>query len=82
MIILTYHCFNIILYNVLVDDNPDITYGIIGVNLCGDDTDNSISADVPGNISMLIYYTDTTISHQTSYCSRSNSLHTLSHYNA
>ncbi len=75
------HCFNITLYNVLVDDNPDITYGIIGVNLCGDDTDSSISADVPGNISMLIYYTDTTtISQQTNYCSRSNSLHmNLSH---
>ncbi len=74
------HCFNITLYNVLVDDNPDITYGIIGVNLCGDDTDSSISADVPGNISMLIYYTDTTISQQTNYCPRSNSLHmNLSH---
>lgn len=55
------HCYSVTLYNVVVDNSPNITYGITGINLCGQ---SNISAVMHGNYpksTMLIYYTDSIV---------------------
>ena len=55
------HCCNMTLYNVLVDEHPDINFGIIGVNLHGWSNINTVIPDNQPKSSILVYYTDSII---------------------